>query len=92
MPETYLTVFPHTCVCGRSYDREGWLQLPYVGVGYTPVDCYGPAESLEYRNCTCGSTIVVPITVRREHSKGWTPIELVVPSPGSFSKHERNPA
>lgn len=44
------------CSCGKTYTREQWAKLKLVGHG----------QGLEYRNCTCGSTIAIEI----EEQKG----------------------
>lgn len=68
MPETYLSVFPHTCsCCGQSYDQSGWEQLEAIGIGYIAADSFGPAESMEYRNCVCGSTMAVAVVTQKVH-------------------------
>jgi hypothetical protein len=44
--------------CGEGvseYTEEEWKELPFVGIGPAGND----DEVLEYRNCTCGSTIAV---------------------------------
>lgn len=51
-----------SCACGRSFTREEWLALPFVGVGFydTDGDDGGPnddTEAHESRNCPCGSTL-----------------------------------
>lgn len=45
--------------CGRSYTREAWCQLRYVGRIQVPADEEGPADDLELRDCVCRSTISV---------------------------------
>lgn len=51
-----------TCsCCGRAISREEWQRLEYLGVQEIPEDEFGPAESLEYRNDTCGSTLAVEV-------------------------------
>jgi hypothetical protein len=50
-----------TCGCGRSYGRKSWRALPFVGRQHTPKDDYGPAETIEMRNCPCGSTLAVEV-------------------------------
>lgn len=42
-----------TCSCGKSFTATEWCLLPLVGVQRMP------GESLELRNCSCGSTISV---------------------------------
>ncbi len=47
--------WPKTCHCGKSYDARTWRHLSYVGtISYAEDD-------LELRNCTCHSTLAVPI-------------------------------
>lgn len=36
--------------CGRSFTFDEWCKLPYVGLQVFP------DETLELRNCPCGST------------------------------------
>lgn len=48
-----------TCGCGRAYDAADWARLPFVSHVHTPADDEGPAETIELRNCACGSTISV---------------------------------
>ena len=36
-----------------------WPTLKLVGIQHTPADEYGPAETLELRDCPCGSTLAV---------------------------------
>lgn len=55
--------FPKTCGCGEVYTQDAWQQLPFGGI-WPGSDMhtgrkYGP--DLETRNCTCGSTVAVPI-------------------------------
>lgn len=38
-------------------DEIGWRQLEYVGVQIVDEDESGPAERIEIRNCTCGTTL-----------------------------------
>jgi hypothetical protein len=38
-------------------DEAVWQSLAYVGIQHVPADESGPAESLELRNCRCGSTL-----------------------------------
>lgn len=42
--------------CGAVYTTIEWLALPLVGV-----KAFGP-DVLEYRNCTCGSTLTIHVT------------------------------
>ena len=55
--------FPKQCGCGLSYDEKRWQTLRLVGISEgTDRTCgkyYGPDGEL--RNCSCGSTISVPI-------------------------------
>jgi len=45
------------CACGAAYTAGTWATLRHVGALLIPADDLGPAEQLELRNCTCGSTI-----------------------------------
>jgi hypothetical protein len=45
------------CGCGCEYTPEQWQALPYVGVMRDDV------EALELRNCVCGSTLAVEMTM-----------------------------
>jgi hypothetical protein len=48
---------PPRCRCGATYDPEGWLKLPYVGVQRLDGE-----TSLELRHCAaCSNTITRPI-------------------------------
>jgi hypothetical protein len=38
------------CPCGRNYTREAWEKLVFVGIQYDG------EQTLELRNCSCGST------------------------------------
>lgn len=55
--------FPKQCGCGRVYSEEAWMQLPdqgiWPGMEERTGKRYGP--DLEMRNCSCDSTIAVPI-------------------------------
>jgi hypothetical protein len=42
----------HVCSCGRTYSQVEWVALPLVGYHQDKVE----NESLEFRNCPCGST------------------------------------
>ena len=42
-----------TCGCGREYNQTAWLALVFVGLQADEV------ETLEIRNCPCGSSIAV---------------------------------
>lgn len=39
------------CGCGKHYTQEQWARLPLVGHG----------DGLEYRNCTCKSTLAIEL-------------------------------
>lgn len=43
----------HTCSCGQSFTRAQWAELLFVG------EQLGGDESLELRQCPCGSTRAV---------------------------------
>lgn len=38
-------------------DTSTWLAMEYAGRQHIEADETGPAETLELRNCTCGSTL-----------------------------------
>lgn len=48
-------VSEHRCPCGQTYDRATWHNLPLVGV------IRDREETLELRNCVCGSTRAEPL-------------------------------
>lgn len=50
--------WPKACGCGCSYSASEWVALEYVGVMSDEV------ESLELRNCTCGSTVAQVIEAK----------------------------
>jgi len=43
--------------CGREHTATTWLSLAYVGEMRVEADDEGPTESIELRNCNCGSTL-----------------------------------
>jgi hypothetical protein len=43
------------CGCGRCFTRAQWRELQYVGAQVDDI------ETLELRNCPCGSTIAVVV-------------------------------
>jgi hypothetical protein len=46
------------CRCGRTYERDSWQALPFVGRmtnGRT-----SEPEVVELRLCTCGSSLAIP--------------------------------
>lgn len=46
--------FPKRCGnCGRVYSKPEWARLPCIGTGGDDV------ETLEFRNCPCGSTLTI---------------------------------
>lgn len=55
------------CSCGRRYDEAGWAALPLVGrITYEHDDGQESArETLEHRNCPCGSTMAVEVEDER---------------------------
>ena len=58
-----------TCTCcGQTYDSATWRLLPFVGQLDVPAGDSEdePAETLEMRNCTCGSTIATRELVASE--------------------------
>src|ERR1700677_945125 len=57
-----------TCACGRSYTPAQWRQLPDRSIGRLP---WG--EVHEYRQCLCGSHIVIELSEGGVGSVGRTP-------------------
>lgn len=43
--------------CGTSYTQARWGGLELKGQQKVEADEEGPAQTLELRNCTCGSTL-----------------------------------
>lgn len=56
------------CGCGRLYGEAEWRKLPRAGTMTTPADETGPEETLELRNCACGSTLAIVIAPERERT------------------------
>jgi hypothetical protein len=54
-----------SCACGLSYTREAWLALPFRGLGSYDFKEEG-MEVHESRDCSCGSTLSVPVSSRSE--------------------------
>lgn len=50
------------CGCGKSYTVREWDELPLLGVVAHDVEENGPPARLEYKTCSCGSTITVHLT------------------------------
>ena len=50
-----------TCGCGQSHNAHAWESLRLVGRWCFPETEDFPEEHLELRDCTCGSTLSVPI-------------------------------
>jgi hypothetical protein len=55
-----LTMFPKVCSCGAVYNEAGWnalrlLTKPGVEDGRMT---FPWGQVMEYRNCTCGTTLV----------------------------------
>ncbi len=48
-------VWPKVCGCGRTFTKGEWKKLPLVGRHTDYV------ETIEMRNCSCGSTISQPV-------------------------------
>jgi hypothetical protein len=55
--------WPKQCGCGREHSAEAWETLHLVGEQTTDV------ETLEMRNCQCGSTIAVRTFVREGEAR-----------------------
>lgn len=51
----YEGMAPKRCRCGQVYCGHEWAELPYVG------EQNYEGEVLEFRNCSCGSTIAVEL-------------------------------
>ena len=49
-----------SCGCGRTYTARQWRRLALVGLQEVPP---GFGEPRELRNCECGSTRGVPVSV-----------------------------
>jgi CheY-like chemotaxis protein len=45
------------CGCGRHYTHDAWLALPLCGRMHVP----GTDRTIELRNCSCGSSLGVPL-------------------------------
>lgn len=53
-----MNTWPKKCpCCPRSYTRETWTVLPFVGE--KALDDGEPV--LQYRNCSCGSTLAIVV-------------------------------
>lgn len=50
--------FPKSCACGRVHSRDAWVALPNRKVWH--VD---ETLTMELRDCTCGSTLAIEITL-----------------------------
>lgn len=53
------TEFPKKCGCGKQHDRISWNKLPLAG--RTGGLYFDTVETIEMRNCPCGSTIAVSL-------------------------------
>lgn len=53
---------PKTCACGRVYPPSLWRALPLVGYCAAGLDG-DDTRGLELRNCLCGSTLAVEVTL-----------------------------
>ena len=60
------------CGCGIAYTREGWEHLHFVGHYADDV------ETLEMRNCACGSTITINVPPLRDSTVHKTGAWVVV--------------
>lgn len=65
--------------CGVNYDLPAWKTLELVGHQHCPADEFGPEETVEMRNCPCGTTLGVLL----ETSEMYAVQPL--PTPGGFS-------
>jgi hypothetical protein len=50
-------VVKHRCSCGKAYTAKAWEALPNLGTVAYP----GYGITLEYRNCSCGSTCTIEV-------------------------------
>lgn len=55
-----------TCGCGQQHNLYGWLQLKTVGEMICPPEVWEP-DTLELRDCPCGSTIGVWLDDQHKH-------------------------
>lgn len=53
--------FPKTCSCGRTYDKDAWQTLPFVGVQAYVGFANDPVERLDFRNCECRNTCAISL-------------------------------
>ena len=49
------------CGCGRVYTESEWAQLPLYARQVIPADDDYPEEVLELKNCSCSSTLALPL-------------------------------
>ena len=56
-----MSQFPKKCGCGLTHGAAEWRKLNYVSRMAVPADAEGPAQTLELRNCACGSTLAVEV-------------------------------
>ncbi len=54
-----MTVNKRCGKCGATHTTESWATLPLVGINNMGTD--DEPEWLCWRNCTCGSTLVVEV-------------------------------
>ena len=67
-----------TCPCGLPYTQEGWDALPLAHSEYAPTGCLsetyedepGVTYTFKYRNCACGSTLVMQLSPPPDHVPG----------------------
>ena len=62
------------CACGRAISPSSWARLPLAGIGDNGRD---RGELIEFRMCSCGSTIAKAIGV---HAPDSLPRLAVAPS------------
>lgn len=60
-----LPIFKRCTTCGKRYSREAWAALPSIG-SKPDTDDNGKPISLEFRNCSCGSTLTVEVPAKPE--------------------------
>lgn len=54
------------CGCGIEHDARAWQALPFVGYQDFPAEGTLPSIRLELRNCPCGSTLALRVSITRE--------------------------
>ena len=65
-PNVYPGVADTESMCTQDHDAikadpQRWVKLVHIGDTVFEADETGPAERIEMRNCTCGSTLAISI-------------------------------